>query len=120
MLRVSTCGATSVRNFSSTPARDEPGRIQDHNVAAFGTYHAIPAKFPQHPYDYLPRRPHGIGQLLLSDRYDDLGHRLTVRSTLCGEVEQMSCDTLRTVVKVLPGISSTKLSTRSLSSLRKA
>jgi hypothetical protein len=73
--------------------RDEPGRIQDDNAVAFGAYHAIPAKFPEHPYDYLPHRPHGIGQLLLSDRDDDLGHRLTPRSRLRGEVEQMSLHT---------------------------
>jgi hypothetical protein len=74
--------------------RDEPGRIQDHNVAAFGAYHAIPAKFPQLPYDHFPHRPDGIGQLLLTDRDDDLDRRLTLRSPLRREVEEMSRHTL--------------------------
>jgi hypothetical protein len=56
-------------------------------VAAFGTYHAIPAKFPQLPYDHFPHRSHGIGKLLLTDRDDDLENRLTLRSPLRREVK---------------------------------
>jgi hypothetical protein len=90
MLEVSTGGTTAVRNQSSTPPRDQAGRVEDHDLVAFGTYQAIPAEFTQHSYDYLPHRPHGIGQLPLSDLDDDRGSRLTPWSTLNGKVEQMS------------------------------
>ena len=90
MLEVSTRGTTAVRNQSSTPPRDQAGRVEDHDLVAFGTYQTIPAEFPQHPYDYLPHRPHGIGKLRLSDVDDDPGSRLTPWSTLNGKVEQMS------------------------------
>jgi hypothetical protein len=74
--------------------RDELSRIQDHDVVAFSAYHPIPTKFPQHPYDYLPYCPHGICQLPLTDRDDDLGRHLTPRSTLRCKIEQMSRHTL--------------------------
>jgi hypothetical protein len=94
MLEVSTPGTTAVRNQSSTPPRDQAGRVENHNLVAFGAYQTIPAEFSQHPNDHLPHRPHGIGKLPLSDLDDDRGSRLTPWSTLNGKVEQMSRDAL--------------------------
>jgi hypothetical protein len=94
MLRVSTSAAPLSGTSVPPLPRDEPGRIQDHDVVAFGAYHPIPTKFSQHPYDYFPHCSHGIGQLLLTDRDDDLAHRLMPRSTLRRKVEQMSRHTL--------------------------
>ena len=90
MLEVSTTGTAAVRNQSSTPPRDEAGRIEDHDLVAFGTYQAIPAELPQHPNDHLSHRPHGIGKLSLTDLDDDLGSRLKPWATLNGKIEQMS------------------------------
>jgi hypothetical protein len=90
MLEVSTPGTTAVRNQSSTPPRDQAGRVEDHDLVAFGTHQTIAAEFPQHPNNHLPHRPHGIGKLPLTDLDDDRGSRLTPSSTLNGKVEQMS------------------------------
>jgi hypothetical protein len=90
MLEVSTPGTTAVRNQSSTPPRDQAGRVEDHDLVAFGTHQTIAAEFPQHPNNHLPHRPHGIGKLPLTDLDDDRGSRLTPWSTLNGKVEQMS------------------------------